>query len=608
MNTIRPAVALGRCLLIVVFLIVVGGPVVDAAETVFEDRYHTDHRSTPKLVFFPEVEARGSGDAESVARGYLEAYSELYRLPTSPSDLRLSSVRQSLLGSHLRFQQFIQDIPVEHAEIIVSIDDGLQVSKVFNNVYPVSEEPSLPEVMIDSDAAIDIAWNDLRVHGEILDMVPSAKLVWAPEGSGFRLTHITQVNVEEPFGRWQHRIDAITGEILSVRRTEISKVPHEMIEFAAYDGVVLDRAEAESRFRILEQQRVQAKADSRATVDGSGLVFDPDPRTTLADDSLRDNSAASAFDSAYLLRTLKDITENSGTYTLVGPWVTIANFESPSTQPSTTNDGNWTAVRGNNAFNDAVTYFHIDQNQRYMQSLGFSGATGIQEGSIWVDTDGLSGADNSHYVPSTNRLAFGHGCVDDNEDADVILHEYMHAITHDINPSWGGGHTGAIGEGLGDYWGGSYSYSTPNGPTYHPAWAFTWDGQLGCWAGRDMDDLTQMYNPSCGYSAHSYCSGREADQLWSTCVFSSLVDLVGQGRTREEVDQIILEGQFGLGYGVEIPELADSTVAAAQALFPSGPHAQVFHGYFSAHNIPVSDIDISLIFADGFESGDISAW
>ena len=48
--------------------------------------------------------------------------------------------------------------------------------------------------------------------------------------------------------------------------------------------------------------------------------------------------------------------------------------------------------------------------------------------------------------------------------------------------------------------------------------------------------------------------------------------------------------------------------AAAQALYPSGPHALVFHGYFTAHNIPVADIDTDLIFADGFESGDLGAW
>ena len=61
--------------------------------------------------------------------------------------------------------------------------------------------------------------------------------------------------------------------------------------------------------------------------------------------------------------------------------------------PSTTTTGNWTAVRGNNAFNDATTYFHIDQNQRYMQSLGFTGTTGIQYGSIAADSNGANGDD-----------------------------------------------------------------------------------------------------------------------------------------------------------------------------------------------------------------------
>lgn len=608
MKSLRLSVAPVINIFVIIMVFTLGIVIGHAAEIGTQVLFHADQRTTPKLVFNPQVEARGSGDAESVARAYLETYGELYQLPSNPSDLRLWQVRESLLDTHARFQQEFFGIPVEGAEIIVSVDRDLRITKVFNNVFPVVEEPTMAEIILDGDAAIDVAWNDLRVHGEILDMAPSSDLLWVPEDLGFRLVQRTQVNVAEPFGRWQHHIDAVTGEILSVRRTEISKNPYEDVEFSAYVGPILARSEAVARFADRERQHLPAKAEERVEVDGSGLVFDPDPRTTLMNDSLVDGSSAGSFDAAYLLRTLNDITENAGTYSLVGPYVTIANFESPSTAPSTTNDGNWTAVRGNNAFNDAVTYFHIDQNQRYMQSLGFIGATGIQQGSIWVDSDGLSGSDNSHYIPSTNRLAFGHGCVDDNEDADVILHEYMHAITHSINPSWGGGHTGAIGEGAGDYWGGSYSYSTPNGPVYHPEWAFTWDGQIGCWAGRDMDDYTQMYNAGCSYSAHSSCSGRNADQLWSTALFSSLVDLIGMGRTREEVDQIILEGMFGLGSGIQIPDLADSTVAAAQRLFPSGPHAQVFHDNFSAHSIPVADIDTTLIFADGFDSGQTDLW
>lgn len=594
--------------LIVGIFVVTGAVSSGAGDIVFQDRYHDDHRSTPKLVFHPEVEIRGVGDAEGVSRVFLEQVSDRYRLPSGPDDLILWKTQQSLLGSHFRYRQLHRGIPVEGAEIVVTVDQDLNVSKVFNNVYPVTEEPVSVQPNLASEEALDIAWDDLRVHGPIMDGAPEAALVWMPDGSSFRLVWRTQVNVEAPFGRWRHRVDAMTGEILSVERTELPRRPYaEQAAFDSYQGPTLDRAEAVGRF-VEEQRWNHAKVESVDFVDGSGLTFDPDPRTTLMNDSLRDNSSPSSFNDAYFTRILRDITESGGTYSLVGPYVTIANFESPNTAPSTTPDGIWTAVRGNNAFNDSMTYFHIDQNQRYMQALGFVGATGIQDGSIWVDTDGLSGADNSHYVIGSNRLAFGHGCVDDNEDVDVILHEYMHAITHDINPSWGGGHTGAIGEGLGDYWAGSYSYSTPNGPDYHPAWAFTWDGQLACWPGRDMDDYAQNYNAACSYGAHSYCGSWNADQLWSTCMFSSLTEVIALGRTREEFDQIVLEGQFGLGYGVTIPELADATLVAAQALYPGSPHAQVLYDNFVDHNIPVSPINLDLIFADGFESGDDGAW
>lgn len=64
-----------------------------------------------------------------------------------------------------------------------------------------------------------------------------------------------------------------------------------------------------------------------------------------------------------------------------------------------------------------MVYYHIDNSQRYMQSLGFNN---IQNNSIIADPHGCQncpgGDDNSAYFPSTNRLTFGQGGVDDAED------------------------------------------------------------------------------------------------------------------------------------------------------------------------------------------------
>jgi hypothetical protein len=54
--------------------------------------------------------------------------------------------------------------------------------------------------------------------------------------------------------------------------------------------------------------------------------------------------------------------------------------------------------------------------------------------------------------PPKNELRFGKGGVDDAEDAEVILHEYGHAIHFAQNFSFASEEAGAISEGFGDYW------------------------------------------------------------------------------------------------------------------------------------------------------------
>jgi hypothetical protein len=560
---------------------------------------HED-RGTARLLFHPEFDTNPQLTADQQARAYLSANYHSFGLPQDLSNLQLERIKDSLLGKHVHFQQHIHSIPVEKAEIIVSIKDkDGKIFMVYNNTYPQKPIETLSNVITGEDA-LDIAWIDLRVHGDLIS-VPTEELVYVPEGERFRLIYKTQINVEAPFGYWEHRIDAGTGDVLAVRETSIPRIKTEenkSTNFASYTGPIYPREDTITRF--LENQAEEErkwKNVTQATVNGTADVFDPDPRTTLQDDALEDTNAPENFNDAYLNRTLRDITLQSGTYRLDGPWVRITDIEAPNTAPSTTTNGNWTARRGNNAFNDVMTYFHIDQNQRYIQSLGFTGETGIQDGRIDADSDAERGNDNSHYHPSTNSLTFGHGCVDDNEDADVILHEYGHAIQRDIIPSWSGGDTGAMGEGFGDYWAGSYSYSTPNGPLFHPEWVFTWDGHNNCPLGPDrvMNRLAYEYNPYSTYPAHAWVGSVYSDELWSTPLFQSFLDLIKLGRPRTEMDRIVLQSHFGLGANLTMPDLANATVAAAQQLYPTGRHALTYAKNFGDHNILTTYVDGSWI-------------
>ncbi len=326
-------------------------------------------------------------------------------------------------------------------------------------------------------------------------------------------------------------------------------------------------------------------------INGTGFVFDPDPRTTLNNESITDTSAASTFEPAYSTKSLRDLTVTSGVYKLTGPYVNIKNIESPATGPSTTTNGIWTAKRGNNAFDDTNVYYHLDTNQRYIQSLGFTGTKSIINRPLDVDTDGVNGDDNSHYSSgTTDYLAFGHGCVNDSEDADVILHEYGHAIHRNINSSWSGGDTGAMGEGFGDYWAASHSYSVTNGSTFHPEWAFSWDGHNACWGGRLLNRTNTMYNSSKTYGAHQSVTENgvtfQSDELWSAPLYESMKALLAAGKPRGNIDKIILEAHFGLGSNIKMPAMATAIVTAAKNLFPADlSYANTFQAKFEAQKI-----------------------
>src|SRR6185503_17366723 len=98
----------------------------------------------------------------------------------------------------------------------------------------------------------------------------------------------------------------------------------------ALAGGTLDRAAATSAAQAQGKGQAGAAAKPQAAVaavasgiNGSGLVFDPDPRTVLNTDSLTDTSPASAFDAAYSTKSLLDLTVTAGVYKLTGPYVNI---------------------------------------------------------------------------------------------------------------------------------------------------------------------------------------------------------------------------------------------------------------------------------------------
>ena len=249
---------------------------------------------------------------------------------------------------------------------------------------------------------------------------------------------------------------------------------------------------------------------------GQGFVFHPDPITTNqtfygSSWEFLDNedSLSPALDNARIKVTLKDITEDNGVYYLEGPYVAIEDSELPNIPPATSVSGNFFANRSQTMFEDVNTYFHTDSLQRFIQRMGF---TNLANYRIFADPHGLNGTDNSHFV-SPDHMAFGQGGVDDAEDADVVVHEYGHALSHAGSPFTNNGHERqGLDEGYGDYIAAMWSYGWNS---YRWQDIFSWDGHNEYWDGRTAK-LNDTYPPA-GGSSNFYIYG----ELWSSALMEA---------------------------------------------------------------------------------------
>ncbi len=455
-------------------------------------------------------------DPETMARQYLRANRAVLRLGSEElDDLVVRHTRAGLAATTVRFEQRHQGIPVLAPDIAVTINREHRVTFVANGYQPGLSLESVVPVVVEEDAR-RAALDRLGVQGDLA--FEATRLVVVPSQKSARLAwQVKMVPSVSPTGDWEVLVDAATGEI----------------------------------FRVV---------DNANYINGSGFVFDPDPLSaalaTYGDPGYTDgNDATTAqLDAARATRTLLDITDiGGGTYKLQGPYAVIVDTEAPLkglfTQASTT----FNFDRAADAFEAAHTYFHVDQIMRHINvTLGIPLTPFQYAGGVRFDPSGLSGADNSHYTPSTGVIAFGEGGVDDAEDADVVIHELGHGI-HDWLTVGGLSQVNGLSEGFGDYVAQSYSRSlgqwTTSDPEYH--WVFNWDGHNPFWAGR-ITNYGALY-PG-GLIGQIHTDG----QIWATCLMR-IWDDVGRNRT----DAAVFEGIANTNSGSSQNDAAQAVLQAA---------------------------------------------
>jgi zinc metalloprotease ZmpB len=287
---------------------------------------------------------------------------------------------------------------------------------------------------------------------------------------------------------------------------------------------------------------------------GTGTVFLPNPVADLQDQSLTDQKDAdyAALQPAYHTVVLTDL---DGSGTLTGRWAQIV---SETGVPARSSTNTFAYHRNDDRFEQVMAYYWITEAQKYIQSLGFgTGAyppVNMQSQRVRINQ---WGQDNSFATDHPkNELRFGKGGVDDAEDADVILHEYGHAIHFSQGFSFASEEAGAISEGFGDYW--AADVADIVAPTPDPACVADWDSTSYT---STTPHCLRRVDTDLHYPVDLSGEVHHDGQIWSRALWD-----IRRALGHVEADTIILNGQFGFP-GTTMTDLAESTVAAAQSLY-----------------------------------------
>jgi hypothetical protein len=288
-----------------------------------------------------------------------------------------------------------------------------------------------------------------------------------------------------------------------------------------------------------------------------GSVFMVNPVQSSNDQKLSDQKdARSAVPmSAYATVPLNNL---DGSGYLRGAW---AYVESSTGTPAYSSNGQYFYTRDQDQFEQVMAYFWVDRAQSYLQSLGFQN---IVHEPFHVKV-GQYGGDNSYQTDKPYRLRLGKGGVDDGEDAEVIVHEYGHAVHASQVPGFGASlDAGSIGEAFGDYLGVTVGLDA--------AAHFHWPVAADPSCPMDWDSVSYTDAPHCIRSFHTNLTvgDREGEvhadgQIWAQALWEIREFYASHGKTTLDWDRTLIASQFEYAPNTSFSAAAKATYDEARA-------------------------------------------
>ena len=403
------------------------------------------------------------------------------------SYLQLSPIDTQLTpwSEHIRFEIQIQGVPIHHAWVKWNRSiDGIQSMS-----YPVL--PTEMDISSNLSGAFDrsLLTNINTLDGSIL----KSNIQWIKEDNSWTTRWViwtdandgyTEVVLDE-LGRPQSSIDLVKGNVDTLARVNIYLPDPVTASGTSYGAPYVDN----------DDEASSALIEAMST----GLI----PLR------FKDFSAGWYLESDYL------VAHDSFAPFIDPPFV--AELDS----------ANLFVDRSDPRFEYFNASYHMHSARQQYKDLGFD----VVDFPLHYDAHGRE-IDQSSYTPNDDfpYLRFGVGGVDDAEDAEVIVHEYGHAVIHSIAPNTSyGAERDALDEGMCDYLALSYSARITN---QNRNTIFDWDAHNEFWSGRT---LTNSRTYPTDLQNDLYADGI----LWVSAL-AEIADLIGH----ETTDQVALHSIY----------------------------------------------------------------
>ncbi len=483
--------------------------------------------ATPKELWgFRSAPRRGR--AVTIARDFLAAHADVLGLEGIRARLKYRRLIDSLGARHVIFQQYYQGLRVHRAYVTVHIDRQRRVYLAKNRAVPRDLLPPRPKFGIRGAGARRRAFRALKASSRI-DRILGVERMWFPVEDRLRPAYRVRVQREKPREEWIVYVDGRTGKILS-------------------------------------------KYDNLARANGRALVFDPNPVIALGDfrGLVTNGRTRRPPDEAYTEVRLDGLDE---TGYLDGRRVSTR----PTRDRIRRRDRRFLFRSTQRGFDEAMVYFHVDRAIRYLESLGYRGRRAIFREPLAANAHGTR-EDNSWYSPGLRRLTFGIGGVDDAEDAEIVLHEFGHAVQDAICPDFGQSlEAAAMGEGFGDYFAASF---------FEAAKPARFRTSVGTWDSIHNND----YDPPClrrvdeAMTFEAFDHAEDADEHENGKIWSATLWMIRRALGRDVADRVIVESHFQLDGFTRFARGARAIIDADRNLY-HGRHVAALRRIFQDQGI-----------------------